>query len=106
MFISGSSSDKPVASEFQAAEQPMKAIMKRRSSKHLSSPATATGTAKTKRSRADRAAVKMFMSLLRNGADSRLKKVKRIRQSVRTRSYENDLKLSVAAERLARELSA
>jgi hypothetical protein len=72
--------------------------MKRRAIKTSSQP-------KPRRSRADRAAVKMFMSLLQAGSDTRIKKVKRIRQSVRTRAYENELKLSIAMDRLVRELA-
>jgi len=48
---------------------------------------------------------KRLMSLLKAGADTRTSKVKRIRQSVRSRSYENELKLSVAMERMAQDLS-
>jgi hypothetical protein len=84
----------------------MKAKMKRRISQDPSTAKPAAGPKKTRRSRADRAAVNHLLALLKSGSDTRLKKVKRIRQSVRTRSYENDLKLSIAAERLARELSA
>jgi hypothetical protein len=84
----------------------MKAIMKRGRSQPQKSARTVTGIAKSKRSRADRAVAAQFMSLLKAGADTRVKKVKRIRQSVRTRSYENDLKLSIAMDRLTRELSA
>jgi hypothetical protein len=84
----------------------MKAVMKRGRPQPSTSAKSATRTAKTKRSRADRAVAAQFMSLLKSGADTRIKKVKRIRQSVRTRSYENDLKLSIALDRLSRELSA
>jgi len=78
--------------------------MKRRPSQPLLSFTTATGTAPKKRSRADRTTVKRLMSLLKTGADTRTKKVKRIRASVRTRSYENELKLSIALERMSRDL--
>jgi hypothetical protein len=83
--------------------------MKRRVSQPSATAATAAGTAEITgpkpRSRADRAAAKRFMALLRAGADTRVKKVKRIRQSVRTRSYENELKLSVAMDRMAQDLA-
>ena len=44
--------------------------------------------------------------MLKAGADTRITKVKRVRQSVRARSYENELKLSIALERMVSELSA
>ena len=65
--------------------------MKRGITKRPSSAQTATGTAKLKRSRADRAVAAKFMSLLKSGGDARFKKIKRIRQSVRTSSYENEV---------------
>ena len=58
---------------------------------------------KIKRSRTDRSAVKHLMALLKSGSDTRISKIKRIRQSVRTRSYENELKLSIAMDRMVRE---
>jgi hypothetical protein len=78
----------------------MKAVVKRAGSQ---SSATSPGPA-AKRSRGDRAVAKRFLSLLKSGADTRVSKVKRIRQSVRTRSYENELKLSIALERMVRDL--
>ena len=48
---------------------------------------------------------KRLMLLLKTGADTRIAKVKRIRQSVRTRSYENELKLTVALDRMAHDLA-
>ena len=65
----------------------------------------AAQTPAKRRSRADRATAKRFMSLLHAGADARVKKIKRIRQSVRTRNYENELKLSVALDRMASDLA-
>jgi hypothetical protein len=79
--------------------------MKRRVSQPSVTSATAAGTATKPRSRSDRAAAKRFMSLIKAGADTRVKKIKRIRQSVRTRSYENELKLSVALDRMAQDLA-
>ena len=86
-----------------APQQPMKARMKRRSTQPQTPVESA---AKPRRSRADNAAARRMLSLIQSGGDTRVKKVKRIRQSVRTRSYENELKLSIAVERLVRELSA
>jgi hypothetical protein len=82
----------------------MKDKMKQRSSKLRTSVPPASRTAKPKRSRTDRALARRLMSLLKSGSDTRIKKVKRIRQSVRTKSYENDLKLSIALERMVREV--
>ena len=79
--------------------------MKRRVTQSVGVSAMAGGSAKIKRSRGDRSAVKRLMSLLHCGADTRIKKVKRIRQAVRACSYENELKLSVAMDRLERELA-
>jgi hypothetical protein len=82
----------------------MKTKMKRVVSQSSARRAPATGTAK-KRSRAEQALARRLMALLKSGADTRVGKVKRIRQSVRTRSYENELKLSVALDRMAKDLA-
>jgi len=73
-------------------------------SRRAGRPAAQPG--KSKRSRADHATAKHLLAMLKAGSDTRIKKVKRIRQSVRTRSYENELKLSIALERMVREMSA
>lgn len=41
---------------------------------------------------------------LRAGRDLRRAKIRRVKRSVDERSYENELKLQVAVERLAREM--
>ncbi|HEX5244002.1 MAG TPA: hypothetical protein VFW23_12125 [Tepidisphaeraceae bacterium] len=41
-----------------------------------------------------------ILALLQRGADCRKSKVRRLRAALREARYENDLKLSVAAERL------
>jgi hypothetical protein len=46
--------------------------------------------------------IEAMLGLLRAGADIRGSKVRRVRRSVRSRTYENRLKLEVAIERLAR----
>jgi hypothetical protein len=56
--------------------------------------------AKRKRSRAERAVAERFLDVLKAGGDARVGKVRRVKQSVRRRSYENELKLSVAVERM------
>lgn len=83
----------------------MMGLVKQSISQPAKAPARAAQPAAKRRSRADRAAAKRFMSLLQAGADSRVKKIKRIRQSVRTRSYENELKLSVAMDRMVQDLA-
>ncbi len=45
-----------------------------------------------------------LLALLRAGGDARTDKVRRLRRSVRTGAYENDLKLSIAVDRVVREL--
>jgi len=44
--------------------------------------------------------VQRILALLQRGADCRKSKVRRLRAALREARYENDLKLSVAAERL------
>lgn len=53
-----------------------------------------------KRSASQRAVAVAMLELLRDGCDCRRKKVRSVRRSVRNRHYENDLKLTVAVERL------
>ena len=45
-----------------------------------------------------------MLERLKRGSDLRGAKVRRIKRSVGDRSYENELKLQVAIERLARDL--
>jgi len=52
----------------------------------------------------ERALAERLLRALRNGGDVRRQKVTRIRTKVRSRTYENELKLTVALERLARSL--
>jgi hypothetical protein len=59
-----------------------------------------------RRTRAEKQTVQHLLAVLKTGGDARLTKIKRVRQSVRARSYENELKLSIAIERMAQELSA
>ena len=53
------------------------------------------------RSEADRKAAERMLGLLKRGGDCRQMKVKQLRRSVRALQYENDLKLSIAVDRLA-----
>jgi hypothetical protein len=49
--------------------------------------------------------VNRLLGILKSGGDTRLSKVRRVRLSVRSKTYENDLKLTVALERMTRDLS-
>lgn len=57
-----------------------------------------------RRTKADRALVAYLAELLRQGADFRARKARRTRAAIKVRSYENDLKLQIAIERLIDEL--
>lgn len=46
-----------------------------------------------------------ILAKLRAGGDLRTRKVRRLKAAVRCGSYENDLKLSIAAERMLRDIS-
>jgi hypothetical protein len=52
------------------------------------------------RSAADRAVAEQLLAAARSGADVRTHKVRRLKSAIRSRRYENDLKLSVAVDRL------
>jgi hypothetical protein len=52
----------------------------------------------------EQALVDELLAALRAGADVRDRKVRRLRAAIRTRAYENHLKLEVACDRLAAEL--
>ena len=54
----------------------------------------------------DKAMVEEFLTALREGADFRGRKVRRLRAAIRARAYENHLKLEIASDRLAAELFA
>ena len=56
------------------------------------------------RSAADVATADHFLELLRAGTDARHDKVRRLRGAVRADRYENALKLSVAVDRVFRDL--
>jgi hypothetical protein len=57
-----------------------------------------------RRSHEDRVAAEKLLAALRGGADVR-RKVRRVRGAVRASAYENPLKLHVALNKLADELS-
>ena len=52
----------------------------------------------------DRAAAERMLGALRQGADVRRRKVRRLRGAVRAAAYENPLKLHIALDKLADEL--
>ena len=72
--------------------------MKRPSPKRLPPPKPGTHTAD------DQATADRLMQLLKAGADARPAMINRVKGSVDTSTYENDLKLTIAVDRLAREL--
>ncbi len=84
----------------------MKPLMKRRLNQPQASEKKAAEPARSARSRTDRSLVKRLLTVLKTGGDTRVTKVKRVRQSVRTKTYENDLKLSIALDRMTRDLLA
>ena len=60
----------------------------------------------TARSTAERALAERMLAAVRAGADVRTRKVRRLRAAIKVRAYENELKLTIALERmraLARE---
>ena len=52
----------------------------------------------------EKALVEEFLTALREGADFRGGKVRRLRAAIRARAYENQLKLEIASDRLAADL--
>ena len=52
----------------------------------------------------DKALVEEFLTALREGADFRGGKVRRLRAAIRAKAYENQLKLEIASDRLAADL--
>ena len=57
-------------------------------------------SASAARSDADRALAQRLLSDAKSGKDVRAAKVRRVRAAIKARTYENDLKLSVALDRL------
>jgi hypothetical protein len=45
-----------------------------------------------------------LLAMIKNGRDTRAAKVKRIKAAIEARTYENNLKLQIALERLLRDL--
>jgi hypothetical protein len=60
-------------------------------------------TAPRARSESDEAVAGRMMELLRAGADVRARKVRRLRAAVRIKAYENQLKLSIAVDRMLQQ---
>jgi len=68
-------------------------------------PASRTTRPRTqRRTKADRAAVAELVALLKRGDDVRHRKARRTRAAIKVRTYENDLKLEIAIERLIDDL--
>jgi hypothetical protein len=63
-------------------------------------PADRSITPRSRGSDAERALAKRLLSDAKAGRDVRAAKVRRVRAAIEARSYENDLKLAVALERL------
>ena len=59
----------------------------------------------TTRSAAERRLAKGLLRVLRHGGDVRGQKVQRLRAKVRAQGYENELKLTIAVERLMRSMA-
>ena len=58
-----------------------------------------------RRTEQDRAAAERMLAALRQGADVRRRKVRRVRGAVRAAAYENPLKLHIALDKLAGEVA-
>jgi hypothetical protein len=58
-----------------------------------------------KPTRADQAAARRLLSILKMTDGKRALKIKKIRRSVRHKTYENDLKLAIAVDRMVRQLA-
>jgi len=58
----------------------------------------------SQRSAREKAHAKSLLTKLRSGQDVRARKARRLRGAVRADRYENDLKLTIAIDRLLREL--
>ena len=70
----------------------------------MTTPAAAPATIPPARPADDVAEAARLLAVLRAGGDARRKKVRRVRGAVRADDYENDLKLSVAVDRLFGDL--
>jgi hypothetical protein len=60
----------------------------------------------TPRTRAERAQARRLLAVLNSGGDTRAAKIRRVRRSVRQSCYENQLKLSIAIDRMLAQLNA
>ncbi len=54
---------------------------------------------------ADRASARRLLAILKTSDSKRALKIKKIRRSVRHKTYENDLKLAIAVDRMIRQLA-
>jgi hypothetical protein len=53
----------------------------------------------------DKASARRLLSILKNTDGKRALKIKKIRRSVRQKTYENDLKLAIAVDRMVRQMA-
>jgi hypothetical protein len=53
----------------------------------------------------DRAAARRLLSILKSTGSKQAMKIKKIRRSVRQKTYENDLKLAIAVDRMVRQMA-
>jgi hypothetical protein len=64
-----------------------------------------TKNLKPRRTRSEQAAAARLLAILKSDTKARAVKLKCVKRSVRLRAYENDLKLTIAVDRMARELA-
>lgn len=77
-----------------------------RPKKSAGKTASRRGSALSKRGPAPetKQTVAQMLAILASGGDSRHRKVRRLRAAIKVRAYENDLKLQIAIDRMARRL--
>jgi hypothetical protein len=65
---------------------------------------TSTSSTSKRRAAADRKLAAAMLALLRDGADLRRRKSRRLRGAIRARIYENDLKFQIAIDKMVKDL--
>lgn len=95
----------PLANHFHTRDWPMKQLMNRRPTKR-SKKVTLKLTLKPRRSRAERAAAARLLSILKTEGPLRDARISSVKRSVKHHAYENDLKLAIAVDRMARGLAS
>ena len=51
------------------------------------------------------AEIRRMLMILQSGGDARPRKVRRIKAAIKVASYENDLKLQIAIDRMSRQIA-